>query len=268
MSDGPREPALADYKDDCLRNRVPPGDGEFGAVEFVRTLIDLGVDVPWSLEVCNDDVWGQRRRPRRAAADAMRRMLAQARTDATCRHSYATRGDDMTTDLHGTTAIVTGATGGMGRAITPARRCGRRRDRHRSVRRRRRRSARRAPGSVHFVAADVSVADDIAAVVAAALSRTAARLRRERRGDRVRDGAAADCSDDDFERMMRVNVRGVFLSMKHEIAAMLEAATRLDRQHRIDQLVPPQHDQPAYTASKHAVLGLTRSAAYAATASG
>ncbi len=80
MSDGPRTPAIADYKDDCLRNRVPPGEGEFGATEFVRTLIDLGVDVPWSLEVCNDEVWG---RPGgdhvRAVADAMRRVLADAR---------------------------------------------------------------------------------------------------------------------------------------------------------------------------------------------
>ena len=32
-------------------------------------------------------------------------------------------------------------------------------------------------------------------------------------------------------------------------------------EHRVDQLVRPQHDQPAYTASKHAVLGLTRSVA-------
>jgi sugar phosphate isomerase/epimerase len=84
MSDGPRRPALADYKDDCLRNRVPPGDGEFGAVDFVRMLIDLGVDVPWSLEVCNDDVWGRPGADHvRAAADGMRRVLEQARADTT-----------------------------------------------------------------------------------------------------------------------------------------------------------------------------------------
>ena len=80
MSDGPREPTLADYKDDCLRHRVPPGEGDFGAVDFVRMLIDLGVDVPWSLEVCNDDAWGQPGAdPVRRAADAMRRVLADAR---------------------------------------------------------------------------------------------------------------------------------------------------------------------------------------------
>ena len=80
MSDGPRTPTLADYKDDCLRHRVPPGEGEFGAVDFVRTLIDLGVAVPWSLEVCNDDVWGQPGGDHvRRVAEAMRRTLAEAR---------------------------------------------------------------------------------------------------------------------------------------------------------------------------------------------
>jgi sugar phosphate isomerase/epimerase len=82
MSDGTVVPALADYKDDCLRHRVAPGDGEFGAVDFVRTLLDLGVDVPWSLEVCNDDVWGHAGGDHvRRAAEGMRRVLAEARTD-------------------------------------------------------------------------------------------------------------------------------------------------------------------------------------------
>ena len=72
----------------------------------------------------------------------------------------------------------------------------------------------------------------------------------------------ADCADDDFERMMRVNTTGLFTCMKHELRAILDhgdggaivniASTNSFR---------PQHDQPAYTASKHAVLGLTRSAA-------
>jgi sugar phosphate isomerase/epimerase len=59
MSDGPKVQELSDYKDDCLRRRVPPGEGELGAREFVSTLIDVGVTVPWSLEVCSDHVWGQ-----------------------------------------------------------------------------------------------------------------------------------------------------------------------------------------------------------------
>ena len=82
MSDGPRRPTISDYKDDCLRCRVPPGEGEFGAVEFVRTISDAGVDVPWSLEVCNDDVWGQPAADHvRRAAEGMRRVLARARSE-------------------------------------------------------------------------------------------------------------------------------------------------------------------------------------------
>ena len=84
MSDGSIEPAMEDYKDDCLRHRVAPGEGEFGAVEFVRTLIDLGVDVPWSLEVCNDDAWGRPAAAHvRRVADAMRHVLAEARAAST-----------------------------------------------------------------------------------------------------------------------------------------------------------------------------------------
>lgn len=81
MNDGTRIPQNPDYLQDCLRNRVPPGEGEFGAADFVGTLIDLGVRVPWALEVCNDDVWGQ---PAAAhvqrCADGMRAVLAHARS--------------------------------------------------------------------------------------------------------------------------------------------------------------------------------------------
>ena len=63
MSDGPVAPAspddIADYKDDCLRHRVPPGQGTFDVDGFVTALLDLGVDLPWDLEVCNDAAWGR-----------------------------------------------------------------------------------------------------------------------------------------------------------------------------------------------------------------
>ncbi len=63
MSDGPPAPQSADhpidYKDDCLRHRVPPGEGTFDVDGFVSTILDLGVDVAWDLEVCNDGAWGR-----------------------------------------------------------------------------------------------------------------------------------------------------------------------------------------------------------------
>jgi len=71
-----------------------------------------------------------------------------------------------------------------------------------------------------------------------------------------------ECSLDDYERMLRVNLRGVFLSMKYELAAMLATG----RSGSIVNIAStnsfrPQPNQPAYTASKHGVLGLTRAAA-------
>lgn len=174
----------------------------------------------------------------------------------------------MTTDLSRTTAIVTGATGGMGREISARLAAAGAdviaTDLSDSGADALLAAARNDGGSIHFVAGDASVDDDIAAVVAVALSRTG-------RLDSAVNAAAiefetvplAECSDDDFDRMMRVNVRGVFLSMRHEIRAMLDGG----RPGSIVNIAStssfrPQRNQPAYTASKHAVLGLTRSAAY------
>ena len=59
MSDGPRQPVWPnDYYNDCLRTRLAPGEGDFDVHGFVTTLISTGCNIPWSLEVCNDDVWG------------------------------------------------------------------------------------------------------------------------------------------------------------------------------------------------------------------
>ena len=85
MSDGPAAPTLDDYKDDCLRYRLPPGDGEFDVDGFVDTVLDIAYDGPWDLEVCNDDVWGKAPDDHvTAAATGMRRVLQRvrrARTD-------------------------------------------------------------------------------------------------------------------------------------------------------------------------------------------
>ncbi len=173
----------------------------------------------------------------------------------------------MTHQLTGRNAIVTGATGGMGRAITRqlvsvganvtasdlsdegadelvA-------------------SCAEGPGAINFQPANVSQADEVAALVAAATTSfgnlhcavNAAAIEFE-------TVPLAQCTDEDFDRMMAVNTRGVFLSMKHEILSMLEAGTGGSIVNIAStNSFRPQHNQPAYTASKHAVLGLTRSAA-------
>jgi NAD(P)-dependent dehydrogenase (short-subunit alcohol dehydrogenase family) len=71
----------------------------------------------------------------------------------------------------------------------------------------------------------------------------------------------ADCETTDFDRLMAINLRGLFLCMKYELRAMLRngsgsivnlASTTSQKVGRL---------QPAYTTSKHGVLGLTRQAA-------
>lgn len=82
MSDGPAEPTLADYKDDCIRHRIPPGDGTFDVDGFVDVLLDMGVDVPWDLEVCNDDVWGHPAAEHVAACARSMRTVLERRVTA------------------------------------------------------------------------------------------------------------------------------------------------------------------------------------------
>jgi glucose 1-dehydrogenase len=178
----------------------------------------------------------------------------------------------MTTPaLEGRTAVVTGATGGMGRAIVVALA-----DAGATVVATDLTDAHaddlfglvESTDMVSFITGDVSKSGDMEAVVTQALSRGG-------RLDCAVNAAAiefetvplAECADDDFDTMMAVNVRGVFLSMKHELRAMLDTVdTRDGAGASIVNIAStnsfkPQHDQPAYTASKHAVLGLTRSAA-------
>jgi glucose 1-dehydrogenase len=119
------------------------------------------------------------------------------------------------------------------------------------------------PGSVVLQPVDVSDESQVVAMVDRAVS-TFGRL------DMAVNAAAiefetvplADSDAADFDRMIAVNARGIFLCMKHELRVLVDqrdggaivniASTSSHR---------PQHEQSAYTASKFAVLGLTKSAA-------
>jgi sugar phosphate isomerase/epimerase len=77
MNDGTIAPALPDYKDDCLRYRRPPGEGEFDVTAMVDCLRSIGATVPWSLEVCRDLTNGPSPAEHvQQCADAMRTFLA------------------------------------------------------------------------------------------------------------------------------------------------------------------------------------------------
>jgi len=71
----------------------------------------------------------------------------------------------------------------------------------------------------------------------------------------------ADCSEDTFDRIMAVNVKGVWLCLKYELAQMLkQGGGAIVNTASVAGLVGAPK-MAAYSASKHAVLGLTKSAA-------
>ena len=79
MNDGALLPTLDDYKADCLAYRVPPGDGEFDCVGFVRMLAEMDVRAPISLEVCSTELWsGPVDIAAQRSADGMRGVLELA----------------------------------------------------------------------------------------------------------------------------------------------------------------------------------------------
>jgi NAD(P)-dependent dehydrogenase (short-subunit alcohol dehydrogenase family) len=73
--------------------------------------------------------------------------------------------------------------------------------------------------------------------------------------------AIADVTEDEWDRLMRINLRGVFLCMKHEIPLMLRQGGGAIVNTSSGAGVKGIKDQAAYCATKHGVIGLTKSAA-------
>jgi NAD(P)-dependent dehydrogenase (short-subunit alcohol dehydrogenase family) len=116
--------------------------------------------------------------------------------------------------------------------------------------------------AAHFVLTDVSHTDDVAAMVQAAVDEYGridiAFNNAGIEGDVVR---TADVTEADFDRIMAVNVKGVWLCMKHQIPQMIaQGGGAIVNTASVAGLVGT-HSMPVYGASKHAIVGLTKSAA-------
>ncbi len=119
-------------------------------------------------------------------------------------------------------------------------------------------------GAALPVRADVARADDVRAMVAAALERFG-------RLDCAVNNAGiagpmrtplADVDEAQWDAVMDVNLRGVWLCMKHEIPAMLAGGGgAIVNVASIYGLEPSDVGHGPYAASKHGVIGLSRSAA-------
>ncbi len=82
LDDGPLQPVDADYKVDCLRNRLAPGEGEMDVAGLAAQVMAMGADVPWTIEVCRDDAEltdGHGRAHALRCVTATRAVLAEAR---------------------------------------------------------------------------------------------------------------------------------------------------------------------------------------------
>jgi NAD(P)-dependent dehydrogenase (short-subunit alcohol dehydrogenase family) len=74
-------------------------------------------------------------------------------------------------------------------------------------------------------------------------------------------GPAAEVSEEEWDRILDINLRGVFLCMKHEIPLMLRQGGGAIINTSSGAGVTAVKGQAAYTAAKHGVIGLTKAAA-------
>lgn len=113
-----------------------------------------------------------------------------------------------------------------------------------------------------FISCDVSKEAEVKAVFDEALTKMGRiDFAFNNAGVEGEQGFTADCSVSNWDRVMSINLKGVFLFMKHEIALMLkQGGGSIVNCSSIAGLVAFA-GVPAYTASKHAVIGLTKTAA-------
>jgi NAD(P)-dependent dehydrogenase (short-subunit alcohol dehydrogenase family) len=117
-------------------------------------------------------------------------------------------------------------------------------------------------GQALFIRADVAVASDVEAMV----TQTVAAYGKldcafNNAGIEEEHVRLADCSEAIFDRIMAINVKGVWLALKYELAAMLRGGggAIVNTASVAGLIAAPK--MASYCASKHAVLGLTKTAA-------
>jgi len=113
-----------------------------------------------------------------------------------------------------------------------------------------------------FVRADVSDASSVAALVRATIDRLGRiDFAFNNAGIEGSQAPTADCTIENWNRTIEVNLTGVFLCMREEIPRMLaQGGGAIVNNSSVAGLVGFT-GIPAYTASKHGVLGLTKTAA-------
>lgn len=118
-------------------------------------------------------------------------------------------------------------------------------------------------GEAHFVRCDVAKAAEVEALIAAAVKaygKLDCAFNNAGIGGKQRK--TADYDEDEWDRIMAVNLKGVWLCMRAEIKQFLaqKSAGAIVNTASAAGLIA-SHSMPAYTAAKHGVVGLTKVAA-------
>jgi NAD(P)-dependent dehydrogenase (short-subunit alcohol dehydrogenase family) len=121
---------------------------------------------------------------------------------------------------------------------------------------------KREQGDAIFVQTDVSVADQVKNLVATAVT-TYGGLHYAFNNAGVLPPMAllADTDESTFDKIMAVDVKGVFLAMKYEIQQMLQTGGGAIVNNASIAGMIAERGISAYVAAKHAVIGLSKAAA-------
>jgi NAD(P)-dependent dehydrogenase (short-subunit alcohol dehydrogenase family) len=119
-----------------------------------------------------------------------------------------------------------------------------------------------AGGTARFVSCDVTRSDEVAAMVADAVG-AYGRLdcAHNNAGTSGSTAFTVDYPEEEWDRVMALNLRSVFLCMKHEIPPMVEQGGGAIVNTSSGAGLMGFPGLPAYVASKHGVIGLTRATA-------
>jgi NAD(P)-dependent dehydrogenase (short-subunit alcohol dehydrogenase family) len=175
--------------------------------------------------------------------------------------------DAMTRQLEGSVALVTGGAAGIGRAAALAFAAQGAKvaiadlkvDAGNEVAR----AIEQTGGRAIFVPADVSKTSEVEALI----GKTVGAFGRldcafNNAGIEGQLATTADCTEENFDRIVSVNLRGIWLCLRYEIRQMLrqESGGAIVNMSSVAGLIGFPN-LPAYVASKHGVVGLTKTAA-------
>ena len=170
-------------------------------------------------------------------------------------------------NLQDKVALVTGGTSGIGRATAVAYAkagakvvfCGRREKEGGETRD----LIKQAGGEGIFVRSDIGVPSDVEELVKKTVD-TYGRLDIAFNNAGIEGnvrGPIAEQSDDDYDEIMNINAKGVYLCMKHEVPAMLKNGGGVIVNNASVAGLIGMPFVAGYTASKHAVIALTKNVA-------